>query len=99
MPEKVIYKDDTTVEFKKPKLYKVILLNDNYTSMEFVVKVLIVVFHKSNADANQIMLTIHHKGKGIVGTYTYDIALTKISQVEQMAAQRGYPLAAVIEPE
>jgi len=99
MAEKVIYKEDTTVEFKKPKLYKVILLNDDYTTMDFVVEVLITVFHKNATEATQIMLDVHQKGKGIVGTYTYDIASTKIAQVEQMASERGFPLVAVMEPE
>lgn len=99
MSEKVVYKENTTAKFKKPKMYKVLLLNDDYTTMEFVVEVLIEVFHKSSADATQIMLDVHQKGKGIVGAYTYDIASTKIAQVEQMAAKRDFPLVAVMEPE
>ncbi len=99
MSEKVVYKEDTTVIFKKPKMYKVLLLNDDYTTMEFVVEVLIGIFHKSAADATQIMLDVHQKGKGIVGAYTYDIASTKIAQVEQTAAKRDFPLVAVMEPE
>ncbi|AEV69557.1 ATP-dependent Clp protease adapter ClpS [Acetivibrio clariflavus] len=99
MAEKVIYKDDISIELKKPKMYKVILLNDDYTTMDFVVEVLMIVFHKSATDATQIMLDVHQKGKGVVGTYTYDIASTKIAQVEQMASERGFPLAAVMEPE
>ena len=99
MSEKVVYKENTIVKFKKPKMYKVLLLNDDYTTMEFVVEVLIEVFHKSAADATQIMLDVHQKGKGIVGAYTYDIASTKIAQVEQMAAKRDFPLVAVMEPE
>lgn len=99
MSEKVIYKEDTIIEFKKPRMYKVILLNDDYSTMEFVVEVLIAVFHKSDADARQIMLDVHQKGKGIVGAYTYDIASTKIAQVELMAAKRDFPLVAVMEPE
>ena len=99
MSEKVVYKENTTVKFMKPKMYKVLLLNDDYTTMEFVVEVLIEVFHKSAADATQIMLDVHQKGKGIVGAYTYDIASTKIAQVEQMAAKRDFPLVAVMEPE
>ncbi|NLL05229.1 MAG: ATP-dependent Clp protease adaptor ClpS [Clostridiaceae bacterium] len=99
MSEKVVYKEDTMVNYEKPKMYKVILLNDDYTTMDFVVEVLVEVFHKSPADATQIMLDVHQKGKGIVGAYTYDIASTKIAQVEQMAATREYPLVAVMEPE
>lgn len=99
MSEKVVYKEDTLIEFKKPNMYKIVLLNDDYTTMEFVIEVLIAVFHKSAAEATQIMLDVHQKGKGIVGAYTYDIASTKIAQVEEMAAKRDFPLVAVMEPE
>ncbi len=99
MSEKVVYKEDTIIEFKKPKMYNVILLNDDYTTMDFVVEILIGVFHKCPTDATQIMLDVHQKGKGIVGAYTYDIALTKIAQVEEMSAKRDFPLVAVMEPE
>jgi len=97
--EKTIYKEETTVDFKKPNMYKVILLNDDYTTMDFVVEILITVFHKSAVEATRIMLDVHQKGKGIVGVYTFDIARTKIAQVEQMANEREFPLAAVMEPE
>jgi ATP-dependent Clp protease adaptor protein ClpS len=97
--EKTIYKEETTIDFKKPNMYRVILLNDDYTTMDFVVEILITVFHKSAVDATRIMLDVHQKGKGIVGVYTFDIARTKIAQVEQMANEREFPLAAVMEPE
>jgi ATP-dependent Clp protease adaptor protein ClpS len=97
--KKTIYKEETTVDFKKPNMYKVILLNDDYTTMDFVVEILIAIFHKTAADATRIMLDVHQKGKGVVGVYTFDIARTKIAQVEQMANERDFPLAAVMEPE
>jgi ATP-dependent Clp protease adaptor protein ClpS len=87
------------VELKKPKMYKVVLLNDDYTSMDFVVEVLVAVFHKSVTESTKIMLDVHYKGKGIVGIYTYDIANTKVAQVEKMAEERGFPLKAAIEEE
>ena len=99
MGEKTIYKEETTIDFKKPNMYRVILLNDDYTTMDFVVEILITVFHKSAVEATRIMLDVHQKGKGIVGVYTFDIARTKIAQVEQMANEREFPLAAVMEPE
>jgi len=99
MAEKTILKNQTNLDFKKPKMYKVILLNDDYTTMDFVVEILITVFHKSAADATRIMLDVHQKGKGVVGVYTYDIARTKIAQVEKLANEREFPLAAVMEPE
>jgi ATP-dependent Clp protease adaptor protein ClpS len=80
-------------------MYRVILLNDDYTTQDFVIEVLVVIFHKSVPDATKIMLDVHHKGKGIVGLYTYDIALTKVTSVESMAEERGFPLKAVMEEE
>lgn len=99
MSEKTVFKEETIIEYRRPKLYKVILLNDDYTTQEFVVEVLIAVFHKNPVEATKIMLDVHEKGKGIVGVYTYDIAKTKVAQVEQMARDREFPLMAVIEPE
>ncbi|HOM01673.1 MAG TPA: ATP-dependent Clp protease adaptor ClpS [Acetivibrio sp.] len=99
MAEKTILKNQTNLDFKKPKMYKVILLNDDYTTMDFVVEILITVFHKTAADATRIMLDVHRTGKGIVGVYTYDIARTKIALVEKLASEREFPLAAIMEPE
>ena len=99
MSEKAIYKEKVIVDMKRPKMYRVILLNDDYTSMEFVIEVLVGIFHKTAAEATKIMLDVHEKGKGIVGIYTYDIALTKILQTEDAAKSEEYPLKAVMEEE
>jgi ATP-dependent Clp protease adaptor protein ClpS len=96
---RAIFQEETKIETKKPKLYKVILLNDDYTTMEFVVEVLVTIFHKSVTEATKIMLDVHEKGKGIVGVYTYDIARTKITQVEELSEKNEYPLKAVMEEE
>lgn len=85
-------------KFKEPEKYKVILLNDDYTTMEFVVAVLMEIFHKSASDANRIMLDVHKKGRGIVGEYTWDIAVTKMTQVHIAAEAQGFPLRCIIEP-
>jgi ATP-dependent Clp protease adaptor protein ClpS len=85
------------VELKEPEEYRVILLNDNYTTMEFVVTVLVTVFHKSITEATKIMLDVHRKGRGTVGVYSYDIAATKIEQVHRLARQNEYPLKCVME--
>jgi ATP-dependent Clp protease adaptor protein ClpS len=77
---------------KKPDLYKVIIYNDHYTTMEFVVEILELVFHKSKDEANNIMLDVHKKGKGVVGVFTFDIALTKISHVHHLAKENEFPL-------
>lgn len=87
------------IKIKRPKLYKVILHNDDYTTMDFVVEVLIAVFHKSPAEATKIMLDVHKKGKGIVGVYPYDIAVTKAREVEELAKEREFPLRVSVEEE
>jgi len=84
-------------KFKEPENFKVILLNDHYTTMEFVVEILMVIFHKTPEDANKIMLDVHRKGKGIVGIYSWDIAVTKAQQVEIAAKEHEFPLRCVVE--
>ncbi|MCL2809749.1 MAG: ATP-dependent Clp protease adaptor ClpS [Treponema sp.] len=85
-------------KIKEPEQYKVVLLNDHYTTMDFVVEVLMVIFHKSIEDASKIMLDVHNKGRGIVGVYTWDIAVTKSEQVHAAAASNQFPLMCVVEP-
>ena len=84
-------------EVDEPKMYKVILHNDDYTTQEFVVEIIVGIFHKSAAEATKIMLDVHQKGKGIVGIYAYDIALTKAAQVHQAAKQEEFPLKCTVE--
>jgi len=88
----------TNEKTKEPDEYKVILLNDHYTTMEFVVEILIQIFHKNTDDAFKIMMDVHRKGKGIVGVYSWDIAVTKIDQVHAEAAANQFPLRCAIEP-
>jgi len=82
---------------KKPAMYKVLLLNDDYTPMEFVVHVLERFFEKSNDEAVQIMLHVHQKGVGICGVFTYEVAETKVSQVMDFSRQHQHPLQCTIE--
>lgn len=89
----------TKPKTKKPSLYKVLLLNDDYTPMEFVVFVLERFFNKGREEATRIMLHVHHKGVGICGVYTYEIAETKVAQVMDMARQHGHPLQCTMEKE
>lgn len=84
---------------KRPKLYKVILHNDDYTTMEFVVYILMEFFNKTGAEATQIMLHVHTKGKGVCGAYTHEIAETKVHQVMDRAKEFGHPLRCTMEPE
>ena len=88
---------DIALELEEPKMYKVLLHNDDYTSMEFVVDILMGIFHKSYEEAEQIMLQIHQKGRGICGVYTFEIAQTKANQVKQKAKQNEFPLLATVE--
>ncbi len=82
-----------------PPMYKVILHNDDYTSMEFVVQILITVFGKSLEKATEIMLNVHNKGKEICGIYTRQIAETKIETVHNLASSKGFPLKSTMEKE
>jgi ATP-dependent Clp protease adaptor protein ClpS len=84
-------------KLKPPPLYKVLLHNDDYTTMEFVVQVLQSVFHRSHADATQIMLHIHKRGLGVAGVYTHEVAETKVAIVEAMARQHEFPLRCTME--
>ena len=82
---------------KKPSMYKVIMLNDDYTPMEFVVMVLERYFSKSHDEATHIMMHVHQKGVGICGVYTYEIAETKVTQVMDLARQHQHPLQCTLE--
>jgi len=96
-----IFQEDTGVQQKprlqEPKLFRVVLHNDHYTTMDFVVKVIVSVFHKPAAEATRIMLDVHRKGHGVVGVYPWDIAATKVSQVHEMARKSEFPLRASCE--
>lgn len=88
---------ETRLALDEPAQYKVLLHNDDYTSMEFVVEVLMHVFRKSLTDSEKIMLEIHHMGKGTCGIYTHEIAETKVHQVRELAKSNGFPLLATME--
>jgi len=82
----------TEKKLDEPKMYRVVLHNDHYTTMDFVVEILVSIFHMPTARAVQVMLDVHKKGMGVCGVYTFDIAVTKVSQVHQMARSREFPL-------
>jgi|MudIll2142460700_1097286.scaffolds.fasta_scaffold128655_2 ATP-dependent Clp protease adaptor protein ClpS len=92
-------KEKTGLEIKKPPLYRVFLLNDDYTTMDFVVHVLQGVFHKSSVEATQIMLHVHKNGKGLAGIYTKEIAETKVGTVHKLAREQEFPLKCSMEKE
>lgn len=84
---------------KKPSMYKVILLNDDYTPMDFVVHVLEQFFNKSREEATRIMLHVHRRGVGVCGVYTYEVAETKVNQVVEFARRHQHPLQCTLEKE
>ena len=84
-------------QLEEPKMYRVILHNDDYTTMDFVIMVLEVVFHKNNQAATRIMLKVHQEGKGVAGVFTRDVAETKVAIVHDLAHKNEHPLKCAIE--
>ena len=87
----------TQARTRQPPMFTVVMHNDDYTTMEFVVEALVKVFHKTPTEANRVMLHIHFKGAGICGTYPYEIAETKIGKVHDLARREGFPLRCTLE--
>jgi ATP-dependent Clp protease adaptor protein ClpS len=84
---------------REPRRYKVTIYNDDFTTMEFVVAILVNVFLKSEAEAEALMLQVHHSDKAVVGIYSYDIAVSKVNKATQMAREKNFPLRLTYEPE
>ena len=89
----------TERKLARPRLYKVILHNDDFTTMEFVVALLMHVFHHDESSAQAIMLHIHRTGMGVAGVYTYEVAETKVAQVKELAEKAEFPLLCTLEPD
>ena len=87
------------IKLQEPRRYKVTIHNDDFTTMEFVVKVLVEVFFKTEAEAEALMLRVHRSTKAVVGVYTYDIAVSKVAKATRMAREAGFPLRLTYEPE
>lgn len=92
------HKTGSLARTRQPPMYRVLMHNDDYTTMEFVVEALIAVFHKSPPEANRIMLHIHFKGAGVCGLFPYEVAETKVAKVHELARSEGYPLRCSLEP-
>ena len=90
---------DDDLDLQEPKKYKVFLLNDDYSTMDFVIDVLVKVFRKSVDESATSMLNIHNNGREVCGVYTHEIAATKVGQVKTLAREKGFPLKAVMEEE
>ncbi len=105
MPDRFEHDEDTITEvkpqkkLKRPRLYRVLLHNDDYTTREFVVLVLNHVFHLDEQSAIRVMLHVHHNGVGVAGVFTREVAETKIKKVEAMAREQEFPLRLTMEPE
>jgi ATP-dependent Clp protease adaptor protein ClpS len=92
-------RSETNQEVDEPPMYRVMLLNDDYTTMEFVVEVLVYVFKKSSDEAMRIMLNVHRNGVGVCGIYPHEVAETKVETVESLARDNGFPLKCIMERE
>jgi len=90
-------KERTELKNQEPRLFNVILLNDDYTTMEFVLQILETLFQKSPAEAYRIMMHVHRNGRGLAGVYVWEVAETKVEQVASLSREAGYPLRATIE--
>ena len=90
-------RDRAEIKNQDPKLYNVVLLNDDYTTMEFVLQILETLFQKSPAEAFSIMMHVHRNGRGLAGVYTWEVAETKADKVAALASEAGYPVRATIE--
>jgi ATP-dependent Clp protease adaptor protein ClpS len=97
METNIVTKQKDKVKIKKPKQYKVVMYNDDYTTMEFVINVLVNVFNKKLIEAEKIMLDVHEKGKGVAGIYSHDIAITKVYTAMSMAKEQGFPFKLTVE--
>ncbi len=86
-------------DLREPRRYKVTIYNDDFTTMEFVVRVLMQVFFKSQSEAEQLMMLVHRTQKAVVGVYSYDIAVSKVLKATRMARDEGFPLRLTYEPE
>jgi ATP-dependent Clp protease adaptor protein ClpS len=89
--------DEVERQLKEPDLYQVVLLNDDYTTMDFVVQVLEEIFHRQPSEAFRIMMQVHTQGRGICGQYPYEVAETKVAAVQDRARTAGFPLQATME--
>lgn len=91
--------EKNNIKEKTPKKYKVIMYNDDFTTMEFVIAVLMDIFNKNIEEANSIMMEVHNNGKGIAGVYPFDIAISKLNKAQTLARKEGFPFKLTVEEE
>ena len=97
--EQTSIRERQRTDLHEPRRYKVTIYNDDFTTMEFVVKILVEVFFKSEAEAETLMLKVHHSDKAVVGIYSYDVATSKVRKATAMAREAGFPLRLTVDPE
>lgn len=97
--EQSAIKERQRTDLREPRRYKVTIYNDDFTTMDFVVKILTLVFFKSEAEAETLMLQVHHSDKAVVGIYSYDVATSKVRKATNMAREEGFPLRLTVDPE
>ena len=97
MPVQGETREKTRINIREPKRYRVIMHNDDFTPMEFVVEILIDIFHKDLLEAERLMLMVHENGRAAVGSYSYDIAVTKVQAASERAKEEGFPFRMTVE--
>jgi ATP-dependent Clp protease adaptor protein ClpS len=97
--ESTITESQTEQQLQQPRLWRVLLHNDDYTTQDFVIWVLETIFHKPRGEAFEIMMSVHRSGLGIAGVYTHDVADTKVRTTKQLAAEHEFPLLVTMEPD
>lgn len=97
MPVQGEIREKTKIHIQEPKHYRVIMHNDDFTSMEFVVEILTDIFHKSEIEAERLMLMVHESGRAAIGSYPYDIAVTKVQSAVARAKEHGFPFRMTVE--
>ena len=97
--EQTSIRERQRTDLREPRRYKVTIYNDDFTTLEFVVKILVEVFFKSEGEAETLMLQVHHSDKAVVGIYSYDVATSKVNKATSMAREAGFPLRLTVEPE
>ena len=97
MPVQGETKEKTRINIREPKRYRVIMHNDDFTPMEFVVEILMDIFHKDLLEAERLMLMVHENGRAAVGSYSYDIAVTKVQAASGRAKEEGFPFRMTVE--
>lgn len=90
-------REKTRIDIREPKHYRVIMHNDDFTSMDFVVEILVDIFHKNEIEASRLMLMVHESGRAAVGSYPYDIAVTKVKAAQTRAKEAGFPFRLTVE--